>query len=340
MAFEPPPESYIFDKFKGLRNTVGADRLAPDELAVAKNIDLDDAGQARRRRGYTKVGTGVWHSLFTGTLATYVVKDGTLGKLAADYSFNPLWGGIGPAPLAYVQVGDMVYFASATSSGKVTPEGIVATWGEIGGDNLWVSPVVNPTATLPAIGGRLLGAPPMATALTYFNSRIYLANERTVWATLPFLYNQVDKTSGYLMFEDEITLFGAVSDGIYVGTKSMVWFLTGPAFPPSRSPVMSYGALPGSVVEVPAELVAPQSPSKNAVMFLTKSGLVVGLDGGQIINLTQTRVLFPAAESAAAMFRRQDGTDQYIGVMDSGGTPTSSARIGDYVEAEIRRFQP
>ena len=74
-------------------------------------------------------------------------------------------------------------------------------------------------------------------------------------------------------------------------------------------------------------------------MFLAKTGLCAGFNGGQSFNLTQNTMVFPDASNAAALFRRQDGVNSYVAVADSGGTPSSNARIGDYVDAEIRRFQ-
>lgn len=339
------PDSVMIQQFEGLRNTVTAERLGQGELAVGRNIDIDDAKQVRRRRGYTRVATGNYHSMFQGASETYVVKDNVLGILNPNYTFVSLQTGIGAMPLAYVQVGDRVYFSSTLNSGVVNADRTVSPWGAVSAEGTWLSPVVNPTSTLFPVGGTLLGKPPMATALTAYNGRIYLADGRTLWATELFLYNYVDKTRTFIQLEHPITMLGTVSDGIYVGTTENVLFLSG-AFREMRMDVVqSVGAVPGSMVYVPDERIVkpdpPQQPStesKNAVLFLTKSGLCAGFDRGLCYNLTQNQMLFPTAASAAAVFRRQDGVNQYISVMDSGGTPSSGARMGDYAEAEIRRF--
>jgi hypothetical protein len=70
---------------------------------------------------------------------------------------------------------------------------------------------------------------------------------------------------------------------------------------------------------------------------MTTHGLCIGQDGGHAFNLTQNHVWFPNAISAAATWRRQDGMNQFIATLDSGGTPADTARIGDYVSAEIIR---
>jgi len=340
-----PGDSVTFANWEGLRNTVSRERLKPTELERAVNIDIDDASQIRRRRGCTKVADGDYHSLFSNQSGRmYVVKDGTLGLVYPDYSFEPLLPGVGPEYLDYVQVGGDVYFSSLTASGIIGIDNIVSQWGAVVAPNQWLSPVVRPTETLPPTRGKFISAPPMATALTYWNGRIYLAHGNTVWATELYLYRYVDKTKNFLQFESPITMLATVTDGLYVGTEDAVWFLSGPFNEMKRIPIMSYGVMPRSSIEVPAELIKPQinqdpqSPIRNAVLFLTKTGLCAGFDGGIIYNLTQADVLFPDAVSAAPMFRRQDGVNSYVVVTNSGGTPTANTRIGDYVDAEIRRF--
>jgi len=347
---QPPdpnlPDSVTFAQFTGLKNTVTPERLKLTELERAINVDIDDAGQIHRRRGYAKKISGDFHSAFTSQSGVvYAVKDGTLGIVDPGYVFRALQTGIGGGGLAYVQVGSDIFYSSPTTSGVLTNGVTPGAWGQIGGDRTWISPVVNPTATLGQVGGKLLGAPPMASVLGYFNGRIYMADDRDLWATELYAYHYVDKTRTFTRWEDEITVLGMVTDGFYVGTQSSVWFMSGTFGRMARVPVASAGALKGSLVTLPAELVAPnipleqQTPSKNAVLFMTTSGLVAGFDGGNAFNLTQNQVLFPNAQSVAALFRRADGANSYVAVTDSGGTPSANTRIGDYVDAEIRRFQ-
>ena len=314
-----PPDSVVFANWEGLKNTVTRERLKPTELERAVNIDIDDAGQIHRRRGYTKVANGSYHSLFTNNAGRmYVVKDGALGILYPNYTFESLLPNIGPDPLDYVQVGGDIYFSSMTASGVIDISNNVSQWGQQVSPGQWLSPVVRPTETLPPTKGKFIAAPPMATSLTYWNGRIYLANGNTVWATELYLYNYVDQTKNFLQFESEVTMLATVTDGLYVGTADHVWFLSGPFNEMKRIPIMSYGVMPRSSVEVPAELIKPQinqdpqSPIRNAVLFLTKTGLCAGFDGGIIYNLTQAEVLFPDAISAAPMFRRQDGVNSYV----------------------------
>ena len=335
----PPAETVMLQGFKGLKNTVTAERLGGEDLARAINVDLDDAGQIRRRRGYRQVASGNFHSLWTANDGTvYGVKNEALGIIRPDYSFETLKPQVGDARIAYVQVGDDVFFSSEDVSGIVTA-GQVSDWGAQVSPGEWHSPVVNPTSTLPDIAGKLLGKPPMATALTYYNGRIYMAHGRTLWATELYLYRYVDKTRTYLQFESDITVLGTVTDGMYVGTKERVYFLSGPFDSIQRIQVLDSGALPGSLLNVSADVIKTNpSATRNSVVFMTSDDIYVGQDNGMVYGMTSD-VMFPDAVSVAPLYRKQDGIHQYIAVTDHGGSPVSSARIGDYVDAEIRRFQ-
>lgn len=346
MARTPPPEnptdSVTFNQFSGIKNTVSRERLAPGELEVAKNVDLDNMGQLRRRRGFTRVALGDFHSLFRAADDTvYGVKDGSLGIIYPNFTFQSLASGAGDAPIAYVQVADTIYYSSEDVSGKIDAKThAVSAWGASTSDTTWLSPVVNPVEGLPPIKGKMLGKPPMATALAYYNGRIYLANDRTVWATELYLYDYVDKTKNYMMYESKVTMLAAVTDGLYVGTNTGIWFQSGPFNEMRRVLADGGAALPGSAVPVgTGQLPELQINSRSAYLVMTPDGLVVLLDSGNTINLTENKVIFPEATRVNSLFRMQDGVNQYIGVANSAGTPSSNARIGDYVDAEIRRFQ-
>lgn len=341
---EPPPESIVLNQFSGMKNVVNPERLAPGELEVAVNVDLDDVGQLRRRRGYTRRADGNYHSFFRSTRGVFCVKDGNLGRLYQNYSFSSLGVFAAQDPVAFVEVGPDIYFSTVDVSGVIRADETVDPWGAADETNQWVSPVLSPVATLGAVSGRLLGKPPRATTLSYYNGRIYLGFERVLWVTELYDYHHVDKTRNFMYFENDITMSGVATDGVYVGTTDQLFFLRGAKYPLKREPVIDAGVIPGSMVTVPADLLHPQArqgpmPGGSSLMFLTTAGLCAAFDGGQVYNLTQTQVLFPEAQTVAALFRQQDGINQYVGVADSGGTPSANARIGDYVDAEIRRFQ-
>jgi hypothetical protein len=339
--------SVMLDGFGGLKNTVDMERLEPKDLAQAINIDLDDKGQPRRRRGYTKMVSGDCHSLFQSDGGVvYVVKNSVLGVLNPDYSFSSCGVSIFGSSvnsLAYIQVGKDIYYSGCGTSGIIdTRDNTVSFWGST--NDLFLSPVVNPTANLPAIRGKLLGKPPIASILAYYNGRIYLAEGSTLWCTELYLYNYVDKTRNFAQFDGDITMVGVITDGIYVGTTKGVWFLNGKSYPFPIQNILSEGVIPGSMVYIPGELADQTPPGPEAdtpagasLAFMTSRGYFLGKDGGQAFGLTEEKFIFPGMVRASSLFRRQDGVNQYMVVGDSEGSPVGNARFGDYVDAEIVR---
>ena len=333
------PQSIVFDQFTGLRNTVARSRLGPSELVTGRNIDLDNTNQPRRRRGYERVATGSFHSLTTVGDRTLAVRDGDLVRVYPEYSITTLRSDLGPDRVVFVDVAGTTYFSSRASSGKILPDDTVQDWGMVTSAGEWHSPVVNPTSTLPDLNGKLIGPPPMAEHLTLYNGRIYLAHDNVLWMTELFLYDYVDRTRNFLQFESKITGLIAMADGIYVGTATAVWFLRGSVGQMQRTRMTPEGMVEHTATTVPAEALPLQDPTLGEVaMFVSPSGVCAGLAGGTCFNLTRDKFELPDAVRGAAMHRREDGTDYYIGALDSAGTPTSAARIGDYVDAEIRRF--
>lgn len=344
MASRPDelPESIVIQQFAGIKNTVSEERLNPGELSRAINIDIDDAGQPRRRRGHTRVADGSYHSLKKIGRRTLVVKDGELGLLNPAYAFHP----IAPASVSeigYCEVGDTIFYSSADVSGKILSDDSRVDWGQReDGTARWLSPVVRPTETLGAIRGKLLGAPPQASLLTAFNGRIYMAHDNVLWATELYQFDYVDKTRNYLQFEKNITVIWAVNDGIYVGTEDGLYYLSGNfGQGMSRKEIMSAQVVRGSAVQVPGDdtkaVLDRGGQAGEAVMMMTDQGIVTCLDGGTVINATKGRVVFPMADSAAALHRDDSGVSSYLAVTRSSGGPATNARIGDHCDAEIRR---
>jgi hypothetical protein len=253
-----------------------------------------------------------------------------------------LQSGFQGVSLCYAQVGQDIYFSSAQGVTGIIhqPEQSTSPWGSYG--DIFYSPVPNPSPWLPSIAGKLLGAPLLASQLAYYNGRIYLAVGSVLWCTEPFAYNFVDRTRNFLQFEATIVLLGTVVDGLYVGTTEGVWFLQGRGFPMPRNRVMDSGVVPGSMVNIPKEIANPpqiglqeDTPVSVSIAFMTQAGYCVASDGGEVTNFTEDKVIFPAMQSASAMFRRQSGINQYVVSGNSGGTPAANARIGDWCDVQL-----
>lgn len=344
MVQRPPealPESIILGQFTGMKNTVSQERLQATELERAINVDIDDAGQLRRRRGYVRKIAASCHSLREIVGKVLMVRDGVLGRVREDYTFIAITT-VGAAPVCYTDVNDEVYFCNAAASGVIAADDSLTAWGKTDGQGLWLSQVMAPTDTLGAVAGKLLGDPIRATCIEAYKGRIYLADGKTLWATELYQYHYVDRTKGFMQFEHEITLLMAVDNGLYVGTTGGLYFLQGHFGQFKLSRINDDAVIRGSGQLVPSELVHPQArnqpmPAGFAAVFMTTGGIMAGFDNGTCFNLTSGTMVFPAGVSATSLFRQDQGANSYVAAVDSAGGPSASARIGDYVDAEIVR---
>ena len=338
-----PPESIILGQFRGIRNTVSRERLTPEELERAKNIDIDDAGQARRRRGFALKLSGNCHSLRNIGGRVLGVKDTLLGVVNPNFTFVSLGLTAGNERLSYTQVDQTTYFSSSAVSGKLIGD-TVSRWGASTDGGTWISPVLTPTATLGEVFGQRITAPPMATLIAAYSGRIYLAAGKYLWATELYLYDYIEPTKNFLQFESDITLLVAMSDGLYVGTEAALYFLKGSLSQGFRQDrVVESPVLRGSDAMLPSTDIHPSAqqgvlPEGMAVVFMTEKGVFAGFDGGTVFDITRAKVKFPKAVSAAVLYREDSGGTSYVAVTDSDGGPAGNARIGDFADAEIVRF--
>lgn len=343
MADSENPNAPVFlQQFSGLVNTRTEERLGPDELLLAKNIDLDDVKQVHRRRGQILKDGSRWHSLITASNGNvYGVRDGNFCRIPTDYvTGEALLEGVGIEKLAYVEVDKVIYANSRSTSFKLsTITDVVTPWGGLDGSGQWWSPVLQPTETLGEVAGKLLRNPPRAEFMTYYNGRVYMGLDGVIWATELYQYDYVDATRTYMPVEGKVSGLQAVTDGIFVGTEKGCYFCRGSFGEMRMTKVLPEAVVPGSMIlGNPADFPDNRGQTQSCALFLTSGGLCVGFDGGVCKNLTSEKFWFPNAVSASAVNRSQDGISQYIGVVDSGGSPASGTRIGDYVDAEIRRF--
>lgn len=342
MASQPEdlPESIFFAASAGLRNVVSEERLQVGELSIAKNIDIDEVGQVRRRRGQTQVDSASWHSVENVGAHLVGVRDGDLGFIGEDYSHAAL-ASVGDNPLSYTLVDDTIYYASDTTHGKIV-SGAVTAWGESNAGGQWLSPVQTPTETLGAISGKNLTPPQHASLIEAYKGRIYMGAANVLWATELYLYDLVDRTRNFVPLEHPITMLRAMEDGLFVGTTHQLLFLAGTMQAGLRKTVvMNQGVVRGSDVRVPLTGFGPAQignakPEGKGITFMADGGIYLGVDGGAVSEMT-SHVEFPAMSSAAALYRNDQGATSYLVSGNSRGTPTGDMRFGDYADAEIVR---
>lgn len=115
------PTNFPISAFKGLNNVLKPEHTPFDYLKKAENIDIDKLGNILKRKGYLRKDTGHYSSLWASESYSgcYVVKDGDLLEVRDDYSLSPVREDVGPLPLSFEEVDNIIYYTSPYINGRI-----------------------------------------------------------------------------------------------------------------------------------------------------------------------------------------------------------------------------
>ena len=294
----------LFTGSTGLNTRIDPARLMFDpesgiqELAAAVNVDVDDSGRVSRTKGYTKIATGSFHSLFCDKGPALVVTGDALCILNTDYTLTPLRNVTVGAKMTYAQVDDVVYYANGYETGKIQNE-LSYAW-EYTGER--VGPETD----------REFSSPPVGSIVRHYKGRMYVVQRQNVWYSEPYDHSAFDMARNLLPFESDVKMFCPMETGVYVSDSNHVYFLEGEAFKEDffrKKPKLYYPAVPGTEDYVTGMLDLSDRNSPSMVpgvgqmyaVFVTTKGVCVGSPDGDIFNLTEAKIDYPVGASGCGI---------------------------------------
>lgn len=203
-----------------------------------------------------------------------------------------------------------------------------------------VFPAVFPTYVLAdtpqgAVCGTAGLAPmPPGEAICWHNGRLFTARDgalRFSEALSPHLHNPAH---GVIPFSGTIRFMESVGAGIFVGDDRGAWYLAGED--PSKFEqkfVSRHVAVTRSSLVVPADHF-PEKQVQTAspvAMWLSTNGYIVGLPGGDVVELHGDRVKVPGGMSGRSVFLTRGGRKQVVTPVNS----TTTAPDGTAVDSVI-----
>lgn len=317
--------SVVLTGFTGINNVSSSARSRKGDLQVARNVDVDDDKALRRRPGKTLAYSGVVHSLMTNG-ADLLFGEGTTLKRLDGATATTIDTGFSGGPITGLLLNDLLYYSDGTKTG-VYENGVCREWGarldelkvevaayEEACEGRGIAPTLlsYTSSTLAP-----LGHPPAGTILEHYNGRIYIVSGNVVWYThTPWLYEAVDLTSGFMIFEHPVTMLKGVTSGVWVGTTKETIFAAGSdpqaqggGFQPRR--MLDCGVVPGTAQKAGDLGLARLNPGVD-VVFLTEDGVFAGDSAGQIRNLTGDYFTPAEAPRGSSIISSAAGFDQYM----------------------------
>lgn len=163
----------------------------------------------------------------------------------------------------------------------------------------------------------LIEQAPAGSIVEIHASVAYVVDGSVAWASDLYNLERFRRDRRFLQLPGQITLFGAVADGIYAACDEGTWFLAGtdPDAMVARK-VLSYGAVPGTMVKIDGEEMVAEDErtgaSQTNLLWISQFGAILGAPGGQVKSLTEEQYSLPTARRGAGLFRAARGYSSYV----------------------------
>jgi len=301
-----------FNKFLGLNTIDNPVRLVVGKESVkltqATNVDVNNDMSLSSRYGFRLVLSGKGKSI--GPHGLHILNE-NLCQLVhyndGSVISNILLPNVGNNPMSYADAFDSIYFTNNQVIGWVS-NGIVynipfPTYESSGLPITYKLPV------------------PFGNILEYAFGRLWIAKDNyIIHSDSGTGINRYDARNGIgITLGSNITLLKAVDTGLFVSDSSGVHYFNGRnPLKLDRKHLSDYPALPGqhwTQRNLTITFKGNTHTFSTAILFPTTQGLCVGGDNGAFHNLTEFEILMPSATSAASLWRRLNGIDQYICTM-------------------------
>lgn len=201
----------------------------------------------------------------------------------------------------------------------------------VGGETLYQAGVItNATASFairePRMGAsplltQFLQPPPAGEHIAYQNGYMLVADDARLYPSEPYAPELFDYRKA-LPFLGRITMVAPVKGGVWIGLDGQIIWLTGdtPEVWDFKEKT-DYGVIPHTLWYGDAGTIGDgQGIGETAVFFASKRGLCVGLPGGRLVNLTESRFAYPVMDVGAGIVRRHRGTNQFLVTLQGAET--------------------
>lgn len=256
------------------------------DLVACSDVVLDLTGRISRRKGYTQdIDASDLHSIFP-YLSGYLYGD--LDSLNFSLKAVALRDSLTGNRFCYAALGEKVYYSNGVVNGYIENEV----------DNSWVAGTYSgPDST------KTVSDPPPGQVMTIWNGRMWIAYKSLLLHSEIFAYNWFDWARCATPFTERITLIKGVTDGLYVGTDTEIFFQQGDRL----IKVADYGAILGAVAldYVSGFTLGLQGSGQYAILA-AKKGLCAAGPEGRFINLTEERVVYPDVSRGSVVIRDEN----------------------------------
>ena len=283
--------------FRTLNNKTDPAYLGDDEMSVAENVDLDNQGGFRRRKGRTSVATLTDPHSFWAAPDSSVALYGhssTLKRFWADESSTSLLTLSNDSTLSFQKVNNLVVFSNGTDIGYVL-DGVASL------------------LTTPSEQFKVATAAGKFIAL--YNGRLFVLNDDGLYYTDPYTIDQMDERNSLIPLLGTPTMLLALDSGLWAGKGDKAIWLGG-----GNPEEFIYKDHEGQVIAgTGVAHVTPERFGLNVLgkfaLWVSSLGVCLGTDSGAMQVLTEDSLAVGSALSGAGIIRKENGLAHYVSVL-------------------------
>jgi hypothetical protein len=182
---------------------------------------------------------------------------------------------------------------------------------------------------------RRLDPLPAGEHMCWHNGRLFTATGNVIYfseALRPHLY---DDATNWISMQGRVRFIGSVGDTLFAGDDRGVWALRGADPTDFKLDLVSQDLVVAkSAIKISSSFFNPQvvDPEKQALVWLSSKGYVVGMTGGTIAYLNADRVRLPKAGelTGRSAFTVRDGVPLVVTLTNSNSTDAYTGAVDSY----------
>ena len=270
-------------KYDPFRLSIPSDSIQIRALNHAVNVKVSNLSSLSRVKGFSLFASGDYRDIYCNGGDCLIVKADELHRVMPNLTTVSLTKLSNKnAPMSYLQTPfkNRIYWTNGNDCGYYV-ENSVYDWNSEGRD----------TYVRQHPDRIVLPSPPKGNLLELLNGRIYVASGNVVWISERFLPGIFWADGRQIFFPTNVTLLGAVADGLWVSDETAIYWINGVS-PKSQTLAQKtdYPAKFGRPVKVSSDLLGDENllGAGLVLAFATRKGLCIAGPGGYFLNLTQS----------------------------------------------------
>ena len=284
----------VFRVTSGLNNAEEPHRLEYGEdggcpLSEAVNVVVSNGGGLRRRYPKRLVHDKLAHSFWSHGDYAFFCSEGKLYRMLEDETLLTVSPSVGGAEMSYAEFMGKIFCTNGMFRGVIDGP-MLYPWTE------------SVPSSRPDSDTRQLGFPSVFSRIFTHAGRMCLVDADKVWVGEPFNPGCYDLGSGPFSLGSSVVDFASVKNGIYVSNEEGVYFLAGSSksdFMPRL--VHDEPIVRGTCLSTPAHALRLSNFGNGlAAVWVSRSGVFVGMNNGEIVNVSDSRLRLPVATRGQA----------------------------------------